>query len=207
SEFIEQHSIKQLAKGDTISVLDIVQRHCSVLFGLGSRGTRDLSVYVKINIEGTRAVFDAAVTAGIHRLIYTSSTGVVINGTNVLNVNEQVPFLEKSFNVYNDAQEMFGPGDHQIEDGSYRAYHHCQAHIQISDNRGRLVPPASYSSTTSSEPRLDPEGAAAKLNKSLHCALPPICATTKYHHSAQTLSPYVTPTLNTESILSVFNTP
>ncbi|KAI6140622.1 hypothetical protein BKA82DRAFT_4019270 [Pisolithus tinctorius] len=59
----------------------------------------------------------------------------------------------------------------------------------------------------SSRPRLDPEGTTAKLNESLHCALPPICATTKYHHSVWTLGPYVTPTPNAESILSAFNTP
>ncbi|KAI6141066.1 hypothetical protein BKA82DRAFT_4362633 [Pisolithus tinctorius] len=70
-----------------------------------------------------------------------------------------------------------------------------------------LVPPPSYSSTTLSEPRLDPEGATAKLNESLHRALPPICVTTEYHCLTRTLSPYVTPTPNTESILSAFNTP
>ncbi|KAI6142761.1 hypothetical protein BKA82DRAFT_4017995 [Pisolithus tinctorius] len=57
------------------------------------------------------------------------------------------------------------------------------------------------------EPRLDPEGTTAKLNESLHHTLPPICATTEYHRMTQTLSSYVAPTPNTESILSAFNTP
>ncbi|KAI6149576.1 hypothetical protein BKA82DRAFT_4353662 [Pisolithus tinctorius] len=185
SGFKGRWTIKRLAKGDTISMLDVVQRHCGVLFGLGGvwhksgttcivhiaalqRGVRDPSVYYKVNIEDTWAIINTAIAAGSCRLVYTSSAGDVFGATDVANIDGRVPFLKKPFDVYN------------------------------------LLP---YHSTTSSEPRLDPEGATAKLNESLHCALPPICATTKYHHTTQTLSSYVAPTPNAESILSAFNTP
>ncbi|KAI6143648.1 hypothetical protein BKA82DRAFT_4017388 [Pisolithus tinctorius] len=64
-----------------------------------------------------------------------------------------------------------------------------------------------YRSTTSSEPRLAPEGVTAKLDESLHRAPPPICATTEYHRMMQTLSSYVAPTPDAGSILSAHNTP
>ncbi|KAI6149386.1 hypothetical protein BKA82DRAFT_4353459 [Pisolithus tinctorius] len=63
----------------------------------------------------------------------------------------------------------------------------------------------------SSEPKLDPKSTMAVFIESLHCALPPICAATKYHctihGSMWKLDPYVTPPPNAESILSTFNTP
>ncbi|KAI6030673.1 hypothetical protein F5J12DRAFT_954271, partial [Pisolithus orientalis] len=175
-----------LTKGDTVSVLDIVQRHSCVSFGLGDilnksgtihiahiaswpQGTKDPSVYIKVNVEGTRAVIDAA---GVRRLVYTSSAGIVFNGTDVVKVDGRTSCSHKPFDM-------------------------CS-----------LLP---CHSTTPSEFRLDPESTAATLNESLHRALSPICATTEYHSmmrsSMQTLSPYVTPAPNTESILSTFNTP
>ncbi|KAI6146254.1 hypothetical protein BKA82DRAFT_4015822 [Pisolithus tinctorius] len=184
SELVGRHIVEWLAKADSIPVLDIVQRHHEVSFYLGDitdewdvldilersgityivqnallwRGAKDPSVYFRGYVEGTRAIIEAAITASVHKLVYTSSTGVVFDSTDIMNL----------FNVYN------------------------------------LLP---YRSTTSSKPRLDPEGTTAKLNESLHHALPPICATTEYHHTTQTLSSYVAPTPNAESILSVFNTP
>ncbi|KAI5987953.1 hypothetical protein F5J12DRAFT_703568, partial [Pisolithus orientalis] len=68
-----------------------------------------------------------------------------------------------------------------------------------------------YHSTKSSEPKLDPKGTTATLNKFLCHAFSPVCATTEYHcglrSSAQPLSPYVAPPPNAKSILSAFNTP
>ncbi|KAI6150353.1 hypothetical protein BKA82DRAFT_4013174 [Pisolithus tinctorius] len=224
--------VERQASRDDVSVLDIVQRHHDALFYLGDviddrdvldvldnlgttcilhiaslqRGVRDPSVYYKVDVEGTRAVIDAAVTASI------------------------LLFPEKPFGACNEAQEVFRPGGHQVDDGLYRAYRCSQAHVQTGDNNNlfdctyveniahahgltgnKLVPPPSYSPTMSSEPKLDPKHAMRKLNESLHRVLPPMCATTEYHHtihgSMWTLSPYVTPAPNAESILSAFNTP
>ncbi|KAI6140502.1 hypothetical protein BKA82DRAFT_4450509 [Pisolithus tinctorius] len=180
--------------GDSIPVMDIVQRHHKVSFYLGDitdkqdmldilerlgityivqnallrRGAKDPSIYFRAYVEGTRAVIEAAIAAGVRKLVYTSFAGVVIDSADIVNVDERVPYLEKLFDMYN------------------------------------LLP---YRSTTSSEPRLAPEGATAKLDKSLHRAPPPIRATTEYHCMMQTLSSYVAPTPDTGSILSTHNTP
>ncbi|KAI6030509.1 3-beta hydroxysteroid dehydrogenase/isomerase, partial [Pisolithus orientalis] len=113
SEFIGRRIIKQLAKGDPVSMLDIVQRHhdvsfysgdivddrdaldilnksgamCTVHATLLQRGAKDPSIYIKVNVEGTRAVIDAAIAAGVCRLVYTSSASVVFNGTDVVKVD------------------------------------------------------------------------------------------------------------------------
>ncbi|KIO01491.1 hypothetical protein M404DRAFT_28533, partial [Pisolithus tinctorius Marx 270] len=168
SELVGRHVVERLAKGDSIPVMDIVQRHHEVSFYLGDitderdmldilerlgvvttnallrRGAKDPSIYFRAYVEGTRAVIEAAIAAGV------------------------LPYLEKLFDMYN------------------------------------LLP---YRSTTSSEPRLAPEGVTAKLDESLHRAPPPICATTEYHRMMQTLSSYVAPTPDAGSILSAHNTP
>ncbi|KAI6146752.1 hypothetical protein BKA82DRAFT_29508 [Pisolithus tinctorius] len=170
-------------------------------------------IYAKANVEATRAIIDTAIAAGIGGLVYMSSTSIIFVGTDVMNVDKQVPCLLKPFDACNEAQETFGPGDSQVIsndsplDSTYIKNIAC-AH-RLTGNK--LVPPPSYSSTTSSELRLDPESATAMPNESLHRALSPMCATTEYHHIlcsyAQLLSPYVTSTPNAESILSVFNAP
>ncbi|KIN98036.1 hypothetical protein M404DRAFT_31730 [Pisolithus tinctorius Marx 270] len=173
-DIVQRHHEVSFYLGDITDdrdVLDILNKSgamCTIHITLLQRGTKDLSIYIKANVEGTRAVIDTAIAAGVSGLIYSSSASIIFIGTDIVNVDEQVPYLEKLFNAYN------------------------------------LLP---YHSTTSSKPRLDPEGTTAKLNESLHRTLPPVCATTKCHHMTQTLSSYVAPTPNAESILSVFNTP
>ncbi|KIO00940.1 hypothetical protein M404DRAFT_151519 [Pisolithus tinctorius Marx 270] len=220
-------------------MLDIVQRYRDVLFYSGDvadewdmldildklgityiiqntllqQDAKDLSVYIKINIEGTGAIVDAAITAGDHGLIYMSSVSIVFNDTNIENGNKQVPGPKKPFNTYNEAQEVFRPRGSQISnnnnlfDYTYIGNVLCASLLA----GGGLVPRPSYSSTMLSELRLDPESMAAALDEFLHCALSPICATTECHcmiHSSMwTLNPYVTSASNAESILSVFNTP
>ncbi|KAI6139490.1 hypothetical protein BKA82DRAFT_3988469 [Pisolithus tinctorius] len=114
SELVSRHIVEQLAKGDSIPMLDIMQRHHKVSFYLGDitdewsvldilkklgvtyivqnallpQGVKDLSIYVKINIKGTRAVVGMAITASVHRLVHTSSTSVTFDGTDVMNINK-----------------------------------------------------------------------------------------------------------------------
>ncbi|KAI6157147.1 hypothetical protein BKA82DRAFT_3955923, partial [Pisolithus tinctorius] len=121
------HIVEWLVKGDSIPMLDIVQRHHEVSFYLGDitdeqdvldilersgiayivqnallrRGVKDPSVYFRGYIEGTQAVIEAAITAGVHKLVYTSSAGIIFDSTDIVNVNERVPYLEKLFNAYN----------------------------------------------------------------------------------------------------------
>ncbi|KAI6140898.1 hypothetical protein BKA82DRAFT_3951257, partial [Pisolithus tinctorius] len=231
---------KQLAKGDTISVLDTVQRHggvsfcraritdewnmldilkrsgviCIVHATLLWRGMKDLSIYIKANVEGTRAVIDTAIAAGVSGLIYMSSTSIVFIGTDVVNVDKQVPYLEKPFDMYNDARGTFRSRDSQVISDNNNLFDYTYVRSITSAHRligNELVPPPSYSSTTLSKPNLDLESVTARSNKSLHHALLPICTTTEYHcrlcSYVQLLGPYGTPASNTGSILSVFNTP
>ncbi|KAI6145962.1 hypothetical protein BKA82DRAFT_3981085, partial [Pisolithus tinctorius] len=238
--FTGRQVTKWLAKGDTVSVLDTVQRHSGVSFcraritdkwnmldilkRLGViciihatllwQGAKDLSVYIKANIKGTQAVIDTAIIAGIGGLVYTSSMSIVFIGTDVVNVDKQVPYPEKPFDVHNDAQGTFGSGDSQVISNNNNLFDYTYVRSIMSTHRlirGELIPPPSYSSTTSSKPNLDLESATVRSNESLHHALLPICATTEYHHmmhsSLWMLGPYVTPPPNAESILSAFNTP
>ncbi|KAI6028281.1 hypothetical protein F5J12DRAFT_959094 [Pisolithus orientalis] len=193
--FVGRHTVRQLAKGNSISVLDVAQRHGDVSFGLGNvtnkQNVLDIlkrlgDVYIA-NIGGTQSVINAAVTAGI------------------------LPCLEEPFDTYNDVQEMFGPS--QVISGSSSPFDYTYIENITHTHRltgNKLVPHPSYSSATSSEPRLGLDSATTKLIESLCGALPPICAATEYHRavhgSVQTLGPCVTPAPNAGSILSVFNT-
>lgn len=171
---VQRHHDAPFYLGDVVEDRDVLD----ILKGLGvtyivqatlqKRGAKDPSVYIKVNVEGPRAVVDAAIAAGVCRLVYTSSASVMFNGTDIVEVDGRTSYLHKLFDTYN------------------------------------LLP---YHSTTSNESKLDPESVAATLHKFLHRTLPPICATTEYHRTTQTLSPYVTPAPNAESILSVFSTP
>ncbi|KIN98239.1 hypothetical protein M404DRAFT_31599, partial [Pisolithus tinctorius Marx 270] len=185
SEILGRHAVEQLARGDTIPMLDIVQRHHDVPFYSGDttderdvldilersgvtyivqnallrRGAEDPSVYFRGYAEGTRAIIEAAIAAGVRRLVYMSSAGVVFDSTDVVNVDERVPYLEKPFDAYSDAQGVFGSRDSQI--GGSGSLFDCTYDGNIARTillaGNELVPPPSYSSTMSSEPKLDPE--------------------------------------------------
>ena len=67
-------------------------------------GAKDPSIYYKVNVDGTRAVINAAVAAGVRELVYTSSAGVVFDGKDVINLDERTPYPEKPFDAYNDSK-------------------------------------------------------------------------------------------------------
>ncbi|KIO03135.1 hypothetical protein M404DRAFT_27420 [Pisolithus tinctorius Marx 270] len=95
SELVGRHVVERLAKGDSIPVSDIVQRHHEVSFYSGDttderdvldilersgvtyivqnallrRGAKDPSVYFRGYVEGTRAVIEAAIAAGVLRYL------------------------------------------------------------------------------------------------------------------------------------------
>ncbi|KAH7927634.1 C-3 sterol dehydrogenase [Leucogyrophana mollusca] len=185
SGFVGRHIVEQLiAREDVVSVFDIVQRHHDVPFYSGditdqsqvedalrrsgttciihtaspTAGAKDPSIYHKVNVEGTKAVIAAAVAAGVPKLVYTSSAGVVFDGNDVINLDERAPYPEKPFDAYNESKALgealileasgkgglltvalrpagiFGPGDRQMMVGLYQAYQRGQTHFQVGDN-------------------------------------------------------------------------
>lgn len=185
SGFVGRHIVEHLlARGDIASVFDIVQRHHDVDFYSGDitdesqlldvlrktgttciihtasppHGAKDPSIYYKVNVDGCKAVINAAQAAGVTKLVYTSSAGVVFDGGDVVNLDERAPFPEKPFDAYNDSKAqgeklileangkgglltvalrpagIFGEGDRQMMVGLYQAYQRGQTHFQVGDN-------------------------------------------------------------------------
>lgn len=55
-------------------------------------------------MDGTQAVINAAVAAGVRKLVYTSSAGVVFDGGDVVNLDERAPYPTEPFDAYNDSK-------------------------------------------------------------------------------------------------------
>ncbi|KAM5533594.1 hypothetical protein V8D89_012707 [Ganoderma adspersum] len=131
SGFLGRHIVEALlARGDSVSVFDIVQRHHDVPFYSGDiseedqvsdalrksgatciihtasplHGLDDPALYWKVNVDGTQAVINAAVANGVPKLVYTSSAGVVFNGDDLIDVDERLPGLEKAMDPYNESK-------------------------------------------------------------------------------------------------------
>ncbi|PAV17340.1 C-3 sterol dehydrogenase [Pyrrhoderma noxium] len=130
SGFVGRHIVEALVnRGDTVSVLDIVQRYHDVPFYSADISIQtqvedafrksgatciihtaspphglDPAIYWKVNVEGTKAVIAAAVSLQIKKLVFTSSAGVVFNGQDVIDVDERLPFPENPLDAYNESK-------------------------------------------------------------------------------------------------------
>ncbi|KIL67822.1 hypothetical protein M378DRAFT_185406 [Amanita muscaria Koide BX008] len=185
SGFVGRHIVQQLLdRGDIVSVLDIVQRHHDVPFysaditdqsqvaaALRKSGTtciihtasppaglKDEALYYRVNVDGTKAIIAAAVETGIRKLVFTSSAGVVFDGSDIIGADERLPPPRVPMDAYNDSKAkaeaavleangkgglltvalrpagIFGPGDRQVMTGLYQVYERGQTHFQIGDN-------------------------------------------------------------------------
>ncbi|KAG2009849.1 D-lactaldehyde dehydrogenase [Coprinopsis cinerea AmutBmut pab1-1] len=183
--FVGRHIVQQLKdRGDIVSSLDIVQRYDDVPFysaditeesqvvsALKQSGAtciihtasppanlKDEAIYYKVNVEGTRAIINAAIQCGVKKLVFTSSAGVVFNGEDNIDVDERLPYPDVPMDAYNDSKAkaealvlesngkgglltvairpagIFGPGDRQMMTGLYQVYERNQTHFQIGDN-------------------------------------------------------------------------
>jgi sterol-4alpha-carboxylate 3-dehydrogenase (decarboxylating) len=67
-------------------------------------GVKDDALYWRVNVDGTRAVIDAAVASGVRKLVYTSSAGVVFDGQDLSNIDERLPPPERAMDPYNESK-------------------------------------------------------------------------------------------------------
>jgi sterol-4alpha-carboxylate 3-dehydrogenase (decarboxylating) len=58
----------------------------------------------KVNVIGTRAVISAAQKAGVKKLVFTSSSGIVFNGKDLNGVNESEPYVKNQMSEYMDTK-------------------------------------------------------------------------------------------------------
>lgn len=151
-------------QGDITSPADVLKAietsNCDVIVHSASpvHGQRQ-EIYEKVNVEGTRNVLEVAQKAGVKALVYTSSAGVIFNGQNIENADENWPIPDVPMDGYNktkaEAEEMvlkansfkdgfltvalrpagiFGPGDRQLVPGLRQVAALGQSKFQIGDN-------------------------------------------------------------------------
>ena len=67
-------------------------------------GLKDEALYYRVNVEGTKTVIAAAMETGVQKLVFTSSAGVIFNGSDIINGDERLPFPEVPMDAYNDSK-------------------------------------------------------------------------------------------------------
>ncbi|KAI0038687.1 NAD(P)-binding protein [Auriscalpium vulgare] len=118
-----------LARGDRVSVLDIVDRYnnsdvhfyagdirnetflqdalrksgatCIIHTASPPHGLKDTALYRKVNVDGTKAVIAAAIAVGVTKLVYTSSVAVSVNSRAFIDAD-----LRRAFHAYNKLKEQ-----------------------------------------------------------------------------------------------------
>lgn len=61
-------------------------------------------MYWKVNVDGTKAVIAAAIEAGVRKLVFTSSAGVVFNGSDIIDIDERLPPPTEPLDAYNESK-------------------------------------------------------------------------------------------------------
>lgn len=67
-------------------------------------GLNDPALYWRVNVDGTKAIIAAAVETGVRKLVFTSSAGVVFNGSDIVDIDERLPPPDKPMDAYNESK-------------------------------------------------------------------------------------------------------
>ncbi|KAF7330213.1 NAD(P)-binding protein [Mycena venus] len=186
--FVGRHVVEQLkARGDTVFVFGPTQKHSDVecysgdicvsdqiskviqetgatciihtISPLSIKNSDNLSIFHRVNVEGTKCVITVAKAAGIRKLIYHGSSGTVFEGRDIVNGDESLPYPKKPLHPYtasralaeqlviaaNDVNGLrtvcirpsgiFGPLDEETIVGAYDGWKRGSTHIQLGDNK------------------------------------------------------------------------
>ncbi|GLB35206.1 putative C-3 sterol dehydrogenase [Lyophyllum shimeji] len=186
--FVGRHVVERLkARGDMVSVFDSSQKHVDVPFYSGEitipeqissaiqksgatcvihtisplsiRNRDNLQVFYQVNVEGTKNVLEAAKAFGVRKLIYYGSSGVVFDGSDIVNGDERLPYPKKHLDPYTESRAMaeklvldangkdglktvcirpcgvFGPGDPETLVGAYESWKRGMTHVQLGNNK------------------------------------------------------------------------
>ncbi|KAH9839059.1 3-beta hydroxysteroid dehydrogenase/isomerase family-domain-containing protein [Rhodofomes roseus] len=185
--FVGRHVVQRMtARGDDVSVLDSTQRHVDVAFYSGDiRNKEDVAsaiqnsgatciihtlsplsvnyqrnpeIFHQVNVLGTQNVIAAAVEAGVRKLVYHSSSGVVFDGHDIVNGDESLPYATKLMSPYTASRILaeqavlgangrdglatvvirptgiFGVGDQELIVGAYDTWKKGTTHVQMGSN-------------------------------------------------------------------------
>lgn len=145
-------SEKDVADAIKASKCEVVVHSASPIHGMAQE------IYHKVNVVGTKTLVKVAKTLPVKALVYTSSAGVIFNGGDVFNANEQWPYPEVHMDGYNETKAaaeqfvmnandpktlltvclrpagIFGPGDRQLVPGLRTAARLGQSKFQLGDN-------------------------------------------------------------------------
>lgn len=166
--------------------IELIVHTASPVHGLGKE------VYFKVNVEGTRTIINVAKELGIAGMVYTSSAGVVFDGGDLINVNEDASIPLVAMDAYNDSKAvaeklvldsncetfktcairpagLFGEGDRQLIPGMLSVLHNKQTRFQIGNNENLFdftyIGNAAFAHVLAAEKLLEPMGATEVQTK------------------------------------------
>ncbi|KAG8873674.1 erg26, C-3 sterol dehydrogenase [Tulasnella sp. 331] len=115
-------------------------------------------IYYKVNVQGTLTIVHAAMACNVPRLVFTSSSGVVDAGIDLVDADERLPYPDQFLDAYNESKALaekivleangrnglltvalrpagiFGPGDRQMIPSFAKVINNKQTHFQIGRN-------------------------------------------------------------------------
>lgn len=104
------HPRVHIAEGDLFTHAEIVKgmKGCDQVYHLAAYArvwSRDKSIYHKVNVEGTKNILDHALSAGVRKMVFTSTAGVLGPAVDANSpVDERTTRLQPFFNEYEETK-------------------------------------------------------------------------------------------------------